>query len=73
MSYRRKNLAVVHNFTPEYYPDYKIPLANVKKVTEIFNTDAEKYGGSNKLNPEVTGFTISLAPLATMIFEVEFA
>jgi hypothetical protein len=46
-------------------------------MREIFNTDAEKYGGSNKLNSEIVieqdGFVINLAPLATMIFEVEFA
>jgi 1,4-alpha-glucan branching enzyme len=70
-----KSLACVHNFTPEYQPDYWIPL-KAKRVVEVFNTDASKYGGSNKLNESISihpeGFAIHLAPLATMIFQVEF-
>ncbi len=80
ISYLRKgedsNLACVHNFTPEFLPDYWIKLARVKKIREVFNTDAKKYGGSDKTNSQIEvqkeGLTISLAPLATMIFEVEF-
>lgn len=79
ISYLRKGngkyLACVHNFTPEYYAGYWIKL-KAKKVVEVFNTDAARYGGSNKLNESISiqeeGFAIGLAPLATMIFEVEF-
>jgi 1,4-alpha-glucan branching enzyme len=81
ISYLRKGvvgpcLAVVHNFTPEYRTDYWIRLERVKKIEEVFNTDALHYGGSGKANREIAmgegGFSISLAPLATLIFEVEF-
>lgn len=70
----------VHNFTPSYYPDYYIHLGPFSGLTEVFNSDAEKYGGSGKLNhsPEIVhnyhgqpvGIKIHLAPLATMIFKV---
>jgi 1,4-alpha-glucan branching enzyme len=80
ISYLRKGnqkiLACIHNFTPEYYPQYWIRQGNIKKIREVFNTDAGKYGGSNKLNPEISlevdGFYIALSPLATLIFEIEF-
>lgn len=65
-----KSLAIVHNFTPEFHAEYCIPLKGVKKVREVFNTDAAKYGGSNQINGEKDGFCIALAPLATQIFEV---
>ena len=72
-----KSLACVHNFTPETIPNYLIKLSQVKEVREIFNSDSSLYGGSNQLNREISlvknsGFTINLAPLATMIFEVHF-
>ncbi len=85
ISYLRKGfkstLAVVHNFTPETIPGYFIKLSRLKAVKEIFNSDHAKYGGSNQLNIDIpvqaqeplhSGFTITLSPLATMIFEVEF-
>lgn len=85
ISYLRKSddtyLACVHNFTPTYFSEYFIPLRNIAEVHEVFNTDREEYGGSGKINPSVIvkkegssseGFTIQLAPLATMIFEVKF-
>lgn len=71
-----KNLACVHNFTPETVTKYLIRLTKLKSIREIFNTDAEQYGGSNCLNRKIAihsdGFEITLSPLATMIFEVEF-
>lgn len=85
ISYLRKgsrgSLACVHNFTPETIPEYFIKLSRVKAVREVFNSDALRYGGSNQLNTAIlihteeplhSGFTITLSPLATMIFEVEF-
>lgn len=85
ISYLRKGsrgtLACVHNFTPETVHGYFIKLSRVKVVREVFNSDAQQYGGSNNLNSEIfiqsddplySGFTITLSPLATMIFEVEF-
>lgn len=85
ISYLRKGVkeqvVCVHNFTPEMVPNYLIKLSRVKAIREVFNTDASCYGGSNQLNQNIViqteesgqmGFTISLAPLSTMIFEVEF-
>ncbi len=80
ISYLRKSrdsyLACVHNFTPHYFDKYEISLAKLCDVQEVFNTDEERFGGSGKVKQRVfvnkNGFTISLAPLATMVFEVRF-
>ena len=80
ISYLRKGtnrtLACVHNFTPEVYRDYRVPLKNVRKIQEVFSTDALEYGGANQRNQDISieseGFRITVAPLATMIFEVGF-
>lgn len=86
VSYLRKShsaqVLCVHNFTPTYFAEYVLPLHNVKNIQEIFNSDHENYGGSGKMNwqpcilhsPDghVIGVKIQLAPLATMVFKVEF-
>lgn len=85
ISYLRKGtygqLLCIHNFTPTYLSDYTVYLKNVSHVEEIFNSDAQEYGGSGKLNtsPRIDygyegpyGITIQLAPLATMIFRIQF-
>lgn len=86
ISYLRKSeheiLLCVHNFTPTYHSDYIIPIRNLSSAHEEFNSDATKYGGSGKLNPEPwivrdgsgygTGLKVHMAPLATMIFKVTF-
>jgi 1,4-alpha-glucan branching enzyme len=70
----------VHSFTPTYYPDYYVHLGGFTTIEEVFNSDAEKYGGSGKINdsPQIIqgsqgcpeGIKVHLAPLATMIFKV---
>lgn len=84
LCYRRKgrgeSLVCVHNFTPGYFHEYFLPVAHANVAREVFNTDKECYGGTGKENREVSivrnaegfgeGIVISLAPLATMIFEV---
>jgi len=85
ISYLRKGaqslLLCIHNFTPTFHPHYFVRLRNVKAAREVFNTDSSKYGGSGKANVEPTveydgenpvGLRIALAPLATMIFEVDY-
>ncbi len=86
ISYLRKGtnryLFVVHNFTPNFVPQYFTRLPNVASIKEVFNSDREEYWGSGKINGGVdivcdpnerrTGIQIQLAPLATMIFEVQF-
>lgn len=86
ISYLRKGrdriLLIVHNFTPNFVPRYRIALGSVAYIAEVFNSDREEYWGSGKLNPTMeiitdssgrrTGVHIQLAPLATMCFEVRF-
>lgn len=86
ISYLRKSahgiLLCVHNFTPNYYPDYVIHLRNLASVEEVFNTDDARYGGSDKRNPDpqilcdhsghAASLKIHLPPLATIIFRVTF-
>lgn len=86
ISYLRKSshgiLLCVHSFTPIYHPQYVLSLRNLASAQEVFNSDAEKYGGSGKENfsPSIVcdknghsvGLNIQLAPLSTMIFKVTF-
>lgn len=80
ISYLRKSdkqiLICIHNFTPAYLENYKISLQHVAHLKELFNTDREEYGGSGKMNGQVeiddSGFYLKLAPIATIIFQVEF-
>ncbi len=86
LSYLRKAsnryLLCVHNFTPNFYPNYSIPLINVAAIKEVMNTDREEFGGSGKITNQIEiirdaqkraqGVQIQLAPLATMIFDVQF-
>ncbi len=80
ISYLRKGsqsyLVCIHNFTPAYYPEYYICLSHIASAREVFNTDRSQYGGSGKADLGVQissgGMTIRLAPLATVIFEVQF-
>jgi 1,4-alpha-glucan branching enzyme len=80
ISYLRKGinsqLVCIHNFTPETHFEYWIPLKNVRRAKQVFNTDEKRYWGSDQSNLSIVcgaeAFRIVLAPLATMIFEVEF-
>jgi 1,4-alpha-glucan branching enzyme len=86
ISYLRKGtdkiLLCIHNFLPSYHPDYIVNVKNVRQLHEVFNSDAEKYSGSGKhtLKPVILhdhsgypyGVQLQLAPLATMIFEINF-
>ena len=86
ISYIRKTpgtsraLFCIHNFTPNYFENYDVPLKHVQSLQELFNTDDLVYGGSGKtkrsavchkdMHGNYCGATISLAPLATTIFEI---
>ena len=45
-------LIFVFNFTPQTHENYRMGAPLKTKYIEIFNSDAEKYGGSNVLNTE---------------------
>ena len=76
-----KPIAVITNFTPVYREGYGVPLPVEGRWREILNTDAEIYGGSGKGNGgavEATKHgngritaTITLPPLATVMFELD--
>lgn len=85
ISYLRKGthslILCVHNFTPTFHAEYVLPLGNVLKAKEVFNSDDQRYGGSGQHNRVIDvvyqqnkpiGIRIALAPLATMLFEIEF-
>ncbi|MDF2576605.1 MAG: 1,4-alpha-glucan-branching protein [Chlamydiales bacterium] len=86
ISYKRKSskgdIICVHNFTPTYHGEYTLHASHIKSIQEVFNTDSTQYGGSGKVNhqPRIVyngtqhpeGVAIQIAPLATMIFEVEY-
>ena len=86
ISYLRKGslgqFLCVHNFTPQYHPDYFIRINNISQAGEVFNSDAERYWGSGKHNHDAyivkdhnghpIGIKISLPPLATVIFQVNY-
>jgi 1,4-alpha-glucan branching enzyme len=69
-----KALFCVHNFSPNYYNHYNIPLRFTASLKEVFNTDALEYGGSGKVGLAShcyeDGVTIAISPLATMMYEV---
>jgi len=46
----RDMLIFVFNFTPQVHENYRIGAPLKTTYTEIFNSDAEKYGGSNVIN-----------------------
>jgi 1,4-alpha-glucan branching enzyme len=48
----RDMLIFVFNFTPQTHEGYRMGAPLKTEYIEIFNTDAEKYGGSNVLNTE---------------------
>lgn len=88
MSYIRKGnnpkeeVIVVCNFTPVARKNYRIGLPKKGKLIEIFNSDAEIYGGSGvanggKLTIENSPYDgrdysveLDLAPLAVMVFRI---
>lgn len=86
-----KRIAVIHNFSNNGYATYDIPLPSskdplikrIKKVTEIFNSDAAKYQGSglfenrhvevvrHRSTKVPTHLRVALPPLATIALEEE--
>jgi len=69
-------LLCVHNFQPKRHSAYYLKVPGLQFIQEVFSTDSTKYGGEGKeagnetLVQDSQGVTISLAPLATQIYEV---
>jgi 1,4-alpha-glucan branching enzyme len=76
-----KPVAVIANLTPMMRENYEVPLPAEGRWREIFNSDAEIYGGSGKGNAgechaRVTGSgkvaaSILLPPLSTIMIELD--
>jgi len=69
-------IAVICNMTPALHGDYRLPLPHDGRWREVFNSDAEIYGGSGKGNlgaVRASGGTAQLVlpPLATIMLEFE--
>ena len=45
-----KTIISVTNFTPQFLPEYRLPLPAKGKICEVLNTDRAEFGGSNQYN-----------------------
>lgn len=85
ISFHRGHLACVFNFSHKSIPSYDIHFPNgakpIREMVELFNSDAEEFGGSGNVTPQpyilknyssVTGFRIRMPALACIIFEEKF-
>ena len=77
---KEETLLVLCNFTPVAYEDFRVGVPYAGKYKEIFNSDAEEFGGSGFVNPRLkqskkikwdgrpNSIECRLAPLAVQIF-----
>jgi 1,4-alpha-glucan branching enzyme len=76
-------LAVVLNFTPVPRHDYRVPAPEAERWVEIFNSDAEQFGGSGLVNGGAVAVEpvplhgrqhrarIVLPPLGGVVFQIQ--
>lgn len=82
--YEEENdLLVVCNFTPQVLNDYKIGVPKSMKIKEVFNSDAEIFGGSGVGNPRQINskkeawngkehaVKVTLPPLGISVFKIK--
>ena len=67
-------IAVISNLTPALHSHYRLPLPHDGTWREVFNSDAQTYGGSGQGNLGVViaqhgGAQVVLPPLATIMLE----
>ncbi|ADV50152.1 1,4-alpha-glucan branching protein GlgB [Cellulophaga sp. E16_2] len=76
----KNDLLVICNFTPVQRDNYRLGVPKATKLKEIFNSDAEKYGGSGVLNAKIktekiashtykNSIEITLPPLGIVILQ----
>lgn len=77
-------LIFVFNFTPQVHHDYHIGAPLEASYKEIFNSDAEKYGGSNVVNADLIisqeismhdkpySISLKLPPLGVVVLKPDF-
>lgn len=77
---RRDHLVCLLNFTPQVIRDYRLLLPENRHYREIFNSDAQPFGGSNVINPLLETVAqpdkqphviVSVPPLAGIILQPE--
>lgn len=78
---KEEQLLVLCNFTPNYYDNFRIGVPLLGKYKEVFNSDLEAYGGSDKKNAVVLAaenipwhnqpfsLEIKISPLAFQLFK----
>jgi 1,4-alpha-glucan branching enzyme len=79
-SYLRKSsersLLVIHHFLPGTLENYRLEIKNIASLKPLFSSDRKEYGGSgivaSSIKKEGSGVTLTLPPLATEFFEVQF-
>jgi 1,4-alpha-glucan branching enzyme len=75
----KDDLIIACNFTPVPRENYRIGIPKTRKLVEVFNSDAEAYGGSGVINGSAKvsktpwhGFEhsieVSLPPLSVVVF-----
>lgn len=76
---KNHELICVFNFTPVVHQNYRIGLPGPGEYTPVYNSDHERYGGSNVLSPALTAqqgewqnqpyhALVTIPPLAAMFF-----
>lgn len=77
----KERLIVLCNFTPTYYPEYRVGVPAKGTYKEVFNSDHQHYGGSGKrnagkrqaksipLHKQPYHITISVPPLSIIILK----
>ncbi len=78
--YGDEKLLCVHHFGPHFLSRYKLYLEGFQTAEEVFNSDAQRFGGGGRVNdyPDVmmnerggiVGLRIALAPFTTAIFRL---
>ena len=72
---KEETLLIAHNFSSSILEKTVLPFKEEKKLVEIFNTDAQEYGGYGIIDPEITleekGISLTLAPLSTKFFRLD--
>ena len=64
------HILCIFNFTPAFYPNYRVGMPKAGLVTEVFNSDSEEFGGSGKGNMGATKRTENL-PCQNQRYSIE--
>ncbi len=74
--FEKERILCVHNFTPLFWPEYILsPPYHIQKIESFWNSDRVQFGGYGKIKEQVIerkkeGFSLSIPPLATVIYKI---